>query len=197
MKTKLLAFFLTLIVVCIAIVHAEAQQALIQVIPASYTVQNVGLTFNINVTIQNVNDLFGYEFKLYYPNNVLNGTSVTQGSFLKTGGIQTFFVVPTFNDQFNATHGILNVLCSRMGNVSGISGSGTLVTAIFTSTSTDGPKTLSLHDVKLSDSNLSAIPFTTSDGEVTVIPEFPAIWILPVLGILTLAAAALGKNRKP
>jgi len=190
----MLTFLLTLVLTYLVIIQAEAQQTTVQVIPVSCTVENVGLTFNVNVTIQNVNDLFGYEYKLYYPNSILNGTSVTQGPFLKTGGIQTFFVIPNFIDHFNTTHGVLNVLCSRLGNLSGVSGSGTLTTVTFKSTSTNGPKILHLADVKLSDSNLSAISFATFDSEVTVVPEFPVIWILPAFAILTLIAVTLGKK---
>jgi hypothetical protein len=190
----MLTFLLAFVLAYFVMTQAHAQEAVVQVIPASYTVPNVGLTFNVSVTVQNVNDLFGFEFKLHYPNNILNGTSVTQGSFLKAGGIQTFFVVPSFTDHYNATHGILNILCSRIGNVSGVSGSGTLATATFRSTSTNGPKILHLADVKLSDSTPAAIPFAASDGEVTVVPEFPVIMILPLFVILTSAAILSGKK---
>ena len=197
MKTKILTLLLALVLAYSVIIQAEAQQATVQVIPASYTVPNVGATFNVNVTVQNVNDLFGFEFKLYYPNNILNGTSATQGPFLKAGGIQTFFVVNNFTDHYNATHGVLNILCSRMGNVSGVNGSGTLATATFKSTSTNGPKILHLADVKLSDPTPAAISFTTADGEVTVIPEFPTALVLPLLVISATAAITLeNKSRQ-
>ena len=194
MKAKMLMLLLALVLAYYVIIQAEAQQATVQVIPASYTVPNVGSTFNITVTVQNVNDLFGFEFKLYYPNNILNGTSATQGPFLKAGGIQTFFVVPNFTDHYNATHGVLNILCSRVGNVSGVNGSGTLATATFRSTSTNGPKILHLADVKLSDPTPAAISFTTADGEVTVIPEFPTALLLPLLVVSATVAITL-ENR--
>lgn len=194
MKTKILTLLLALVLAYSVIIQAEAQQATVQVIPASYTVPNVGATFDVNVTVQNVNDLFGFEFKLYYPNNILNGTSATQGLFLKAGGIQTFFVVNNFTDHYNATHGVLNILCSRMGNVSGVNGSGTLATATFRSTSTNGPKILHLTDVKLSDPTPAAISFTTADGEVTVIPEFLTALVLPLLIVSATVAIAL-ENR--
>lgn len=176
------------------VMQARAQQATVQVVPASYTVSNVGLAFNVNVTVQGVENLYAYEFKLYYPNNVLNGTSATEGPFLKTGGVQTFFALATFADNYNATYGLLNILCTRVGNVTGVNGSGTLVAITFKSTSTSGPEALRLADVKLSDPNPTAIPFTSADGEVTVVPEFSLALILPLLIVSTLAAIAIGKR---
>jgi hypothetical protein len=178
------------------IAQVRAQQATVSVVPSSYTVPTVGSTFEVNITISNVEDLYGWALKLYYPNDVLNGTSITEGSFLKTGGLQTIFLKASFTDNYNATYGIADLLCTRTGGVSGVNGSGTLATIIFTSTSTDGPKTLHIADVGLSDSNETAIPFTTVDGEVTVIPEFPSIVILPLLAASTLVAVLFWKNNK-
>jgi len=196
MKTKILTLLLALVLAYSAIIQAEAQQATIRVIPASYTVPTVGSTFSVNVTIQNVNDLFGFEFKLYYPNNILNGTSATQGPFLKAGGVQPFFIVNNFTDHYNVTHGVLNILCTRIGNVSGVNGNGTLATATFRSTSTNGPKILHLADVKLSDPTPAAISFTTADGEVTVIPEFPTALVLPLLIFSATVAITLGNRTR-
>ena len=197
MKTKNLTLLLALVLAYSVIIQAEAQQATVQVIPASYTVPNVGSTFNVNVTVQNVNDLFACVFTLYYPNNILNGTSATQGPFLKAGGIQAVFFVSNFTDHYNATHGILNIIYTRVGNVSGVNGSGTLATVTFRSTSTNGPKILHLADVYLSDSardHPAAISFTAVDGEVTVIPEFPTALVLPLLIISATVAITL-ENR--
>lgn len=174
--------------------QARAQQATVSVVPASYTVPTVGSSFTVNVTVQNVEDLYGWALKLYYPNDVLNGTSVTEGPFLKTGGFSTIFVRVNFTDNYNATDGVVNVLCTRSGSVLGVNGTGTLTTITFTSTSISGPQTLHLADVGLSDSNVTAIPFAAVDGEVTVVPEFPMILILPVLVASTMAAVVLRKK---
>ena len=192
----MLVFFLALVLVGMTLTQVGAEQATVRVVPASYTVPNVGLTFDVNITVESVENLYGYEFKLYYPNDILNGTSVTQGPFLKTGGVATFFSVFTFKDDYNATHGLVNVVCTRMGNVSGVNGNGTLATITFTSTSRNSPELLHLDGVKLSDPNPSAIPFTAVDGEVTVIPEFPVALILPLLIGLTLVAITLRERTK-
>jgi hypothetical protein len=149
----------------------------------------------VNVTVENVEDLYGWALKLYYPNNVLNGTSATEGPFLKTGGIATAFLLDNFTDNYNGTYGILNVLCLRTGNVPGVSGSGTLVTVTFKSTSTDGSEVLQLADVQLSNSSLGGIAAVTANGEVTVVPEFAAAaMILTLLIASTIVAITLRKK---
>lgn len=166
-----------------------AQQTVVYVSPASYTVPSVGLTFAVNVTVENVSNLYGWEFKLYYPNSVLNGTRVAEGPFLRTGGAATFFLRANFTDDYNSTHGLVDAICTRMGaEVLGLSGSGTLATVTFKSVSTSGPEVLHIDDVKLLDPNVTRIPCATADSEVTVVPEFPEALILPLLIISTLAA---------
>jgi hypothetical protein len=186
-------FLCALILASVVITVARAQQAIVEVVPTSYTVPSVGLTFNVNVTIQNVKNLTGYGFELYYPNDILNGTSVVEGPFLKAGGAPTMFGVANFTDDYNTTCGLVNVFDLRTDDTSA-NGSGTLVTITFKSTSTGGPGTLNLADVELSDPNTLHISFTTADGEVTVVPEFPLALLLTLLMALTLVALALGKK---
>lgn len=193
-KTLCSTFFLTLFLTGMTVMPVGAQQATVSVFPASYTVPDIGLTFTVNITVQNVHDLYGWELKLYYPNDILNGTSVTEGPFLKTEGIFTFFQTPEFKDSYNETHGRLTALCLRIGEVPGVDGNGVLATITFNSTSTNGPEALHLDNVELSDSDADKIPCTTVDGEITVIPEFPAALILPLLTVLTSVAIALKKT---
>lgn len=174
-----------------------AQQATVRVVPASYTVPNVGLTFTVNVTVENVEDLFAVDLFLYYPNDVLNGTNVVEGPFLKTGG-PTVFLINNFTDGYNATSGLVHVIYTITADVPGVSGNGTLATITFASTSksTDGMEILHLADVSgnlLSDSNYTVISSTLFDGEVTVIPEFPAALILPLLIASTIVAITVRK----
>ena len=177
--------------------HVAAQEATVSVVPVSYTVPNDGLAFNVNVTVQSVTDLYGYQFELFYPNDILNGTSVTQGPFLKTGGVSTLFDVANFTDNYNATDGLINILSLRTNSpASGVNGSGTLAIIIFNSKSNNGPETLHLADVMLSNSNVTEIPFNTVDAQVTVVPEFPIALLPPLLAVLTLVAIAFGKKTR-
>jgi hypothetical protein len=194
LKAKMLTFFLVLALASINVVQAEAEQTTVEVTPASYTVPDVGLLFVVNVTVKSVQNLSAWEAKLFYPNDVLNGTSVAQGPFLKAGGEQTFFWVGNFTDNYNATHGFVNFLCARM-TTSGVNGSGTLATIAFKSMSTDGPRALHLAEVKLSYPDATQIPCVTVDGEITILPEFITDLILPLLAVLTLTAICLKRRR--
>jgi hypothetical protein len=171
--------------------------ATVKVIPAAYTVPSVGLSFSVNVTVESVEDLYGWALSLYYPNTVLNGTSAAEGTFLKADGNPTAFIEDNFTDSFNATDGLLHVLCTRIGDVPGVNGSGTLMTVTFKSTSTGAAENLHLENVQLGDSNSTAISLAATDGEVTVLTEFPPGLILPMLMMPTLLAGIVCRRRHP
>jgi len=174
-----------------SVVRVGAQQTTVSVFPASYTAPDIGVTFTINVTVHNVTNLYAGEFKLYYPSSILNGSSISEGPFLKTGGVSTAFMVYEFTDAHNETHGCVGVLCTRVGVEIGVEGDGVLAMITFNSTSLGGPSVLHLADVKLGDANATEIPCTAVDGEATVIPEFPAFLVMPLFIIVTLVVVAL------
>lgn len=192
-ETKMLcASFVLLLLFGISVVRVSAQQTTVSVFPASYTAPYIGAIFTINVTVHNVTNLYGFNFKLYYPSYMLNGSSVSEGPFLKTGGGSTVFMVPEFTDAHNETHGCAVVLCTRVPPTElGVEGDGVLVMITFNSTTSGGPSVLHLADVRLSDANATEVPCTVVDGEVKVIPEFPAVLIMPLFIIVTLAVVAL------
>lgn len=193
-KNTGLIVLLVFVLAIMSLKQAYAQQTTVYVSPAAYTASNVGSTFSMNISVQDVKNLYGWEFKLYYPNSILNGTTVTEGPFLKAGG-QTYFLVSNFTDDYYTTQGRLSVLCLRVNpDAPGVDGNGVLATITFNSTSRNGPEGLHLADVKLSDPNATRILCVTVDGEVTVVPEFPLTLILPLLMILPLAAIALRKR---
>jgi hypothetical protein len=162
-----------------SITQVGAQQATVNVSPKSYTVPNIGSDFTVSITVQNVVDLEAWQFKLYYPNDILNGTSVTEGSFLKTEGISTFFVLQEFADTYNQTHGCIAAYSLRPNrDAPGVDGSGVLATITLRSKSKGGPSVLHLADVILVDSHANAIPCSTVDGEVEVNGEGKSISII-------------------
>jgi hypothetical protein len=129
-----------------------------------------GDTFKINVTISNVIDLYGWQFKIAYRNNALNASSISEGSFLKKDGASTFFLIVEFNDNYNATHGIINAACARMAAEAGVNGTGVLASVTF-KVKAAFTTALHLYETKLIDSADpfgNPIPHTTEDGEVYV-----------------------------
>jgi len=85
----------------------------------------IGQSFNINVNISGVSDLYGWEFKLGWNSTLLDAVNVTEGTFLKNSG-DTFFA-----PKVNNTAGYMLVDCTLLGNVPGVSGNGTLATIEF------------------------------------------------------------------
>jgi hypothetical protein len=196
MKRLMLAASLFLIIAVLTLAHANVRETLVHVSPETYTVPSIGSAFSVNISVQSVTNLKGWEFKLYYPNSLLNGTTVREGPFLQQGGVSTYFLVAEFRDDFNETQGVAYVSCLRLGDPDafGVDGDGVLATVNFTSISNGGPESLHLVDVKLSDPNATKIPFVKVDGEVTVIPEYSMALILPLLAIITLAAVFLRRK---
>jgi hypothetical protein len=132
------------------------------------SVANIGDTFTVNITIAEVTDLSGWQFKLYYNNTVLDCKNATEGPFLATGGNTEFIKI--LNNTYNATHGKANVACTLTGMGPGVTGSGVLATITF-QIKADGETPLNLDDTKLLDSSLpdpNPIDHNTIDGTVHV-----------------------------
>jgi len=131
---------------------------------------NVGDTFQVNVTVSNVIDLYAWQFSLYYRGDVLNATEVTNGPFLEghPDTDETMLLTPVFTDAYNATHGVIIASSTLVEVEGGVSGSGTLVTVTFKIREA-ASSTLHLTGTKLVDSAIpfgNLIPHTTEDGEV-------------------------------
>jgi hypothetical protein len=141
--------------------------------PPHQTINAIGNVFTVNVSISSVFNLYAYEFKLYYNSTALNGTSVTEGPFLKESGQTPFFYIAAFTDHYNSTYGIVWIDSTLVGNVLGIDGDGVLATIKFNATAPGNSISLCLRDVKLSDPNANPIPYVGSDATVTVLPKNP------------------------
>jgi hypothetical protein len=128
------------------------------------TITSIDDTFSINITVSDVTDLGGWEFKLYYLSSKLNGTNIIEGPFLKQGGY-TYFAIVNFIDTYNSTHGIAWVTCTLLGTDPGVNGNGTLATITFKAKQL-GTSSLSLTDTWLSDSQ--PISHKTLNGLVVV-----------------------------
>jgi phage baseplate assembly protein W len=151
---------------------AEATTTTLYVDPATSKVL-VDKTFTINISIANVTNLYGWEFKLYYNNTMLNGTGIIEGPFLSTSG-STFFNVSDFNDAYNVTHGRVWATGVLLGNVSGVNGSGVLASVTFMCKEF-GSSILQLVDTTLGDPEGAAIIHTAVGGSVETWPRNIAI----------------------
>jgi len=192
-KYSALIVLLTMPLGAVIIVEATSTWAFLD--PSTQTVGAIGDFFTVNVSIADVFDLYGYGFKLYYDSTVMNGTQVIEGSFLKSGG-RTLFWVMNFTDHYDSTHGVVWIVCSLLGNVSGVSDSGVLATIKFESVSVGDSIPLHLADVELFDSSGSPIPHEDLDGTVTVIPEFMPMFVFLTSIIASLFGILVGKRAR-
>jgi hypothetical protein len=125
-----------------------------------------GEAFRIDIRIQNVRDLFGWQMSLSWDASVLDFVNATEGNFLK--GIDdnpTWFIYKIYEDQ--AGNDSITIGCTRVGNVLGVDGSGTLASLIFRTTG-PGVTILDLNDTALVDSRPTPFPIEhyATDGQV-------------------------------
>jgi hypothetical protein len=135
---------------------AQAGSATVAVSPTTITA-NVGQDFSIDITISNVLDLYGWEFKLGWDESLLGLVSVDEGPFLKSGG-DTFFTY-----FLNTTNEHIVVDCTLEGMIPGVAGNGTLATVTFIATNV-GECPLNLYDVILLNSNVEQISCSVVGG---------------------------------
>ena len=124
-----------------------------------------GASFNINVSVEDVVDLYAFDISLYYNTTLLDALTIAEGPFLKSVG-STIAIMTEVND----TVGRVRYGLSLMGAPSGVNGSGTLFTITFlSSTEATGPSPLSLNDTELSNYDAQPIDHAVLDGSVTIL----------------------------
>jgi hypothetical protein len=117
----------------------------------------IGDNIAINVSISNVADLYDWQLKLKWDPTLLNVIGITEGSLLR-GKSSTFF-----NYQENGTEGYIVARCTLIGNMSGVSGQGTLMTVQF-NVRENGTCDLNLLNIELRNSSEGLISYTIHDG---------------------------------
>lgn len=123
----------------------------------SISAANPGTYFTFNISIVDVTDLYGWQFKLKWPLGLLKADSenITEGSFLKQSGT-TAFAKKAFSNY-------VDVGCSLLGDISGGNGNGTLA-SVTLKVLESGNATLNLYYTKLLDSALTEISHTSENG---------------------------------
>ena len=119
----------------------------------SYKPVNGTAAVSVNVSISDVQDLYGFQFDLTYDPDTLQFQSITEGPFLSSDGNSTFWAKPD-----SSTPGLLdNAVSTRLGMVGGLDGGGVLATLIFYPTGS-GTTPIGLTGVILSNHNSERIP---------------------------------------
>jgi len=151
--------------------------------PASQT--DPSSPFNVKIDIATVDDLYGWEFKLYYLSNILTISSVQLGPLLNNtvgNDLSKLWGKKGMTDAFNATHGQVNASQSILGDIQGATtNAGTLATLTFTVDGNAGTTGLNLSETKLvgyefTSKTLAYMTHNVTHGSVTItggVPEFP------------------------
>ena len=125
-KACILAAFLA----ALSVFTAEADAQTMFISPSTQRVSIHSMpTVAVNVSISGVTSLYGFQHDIQYDSAALNVTSlnfVTEGPFLKSGGITTFFI----NGSLSAGR-VRNTACTRYNAATGASGSGNLTRITF------------------------------------------------------------------
>lgn len=135
------------------VVHA--QTTTVYVDPPSI-VADPGDTFNVDVNIADVLDLYAWGIKIRWNRDLLQVTNVVEGPFLQGQPEGTYFAKAIFASYIDCS-------CTTVGLWPGVPGSGTLMTVTFLVKET-GETALEIYDSKLRDSTVAEIAHVVEDG---------------------------------
>lgn len=176
----------------ISIPHGNATaSAVVAVDPQTLTVGDPLPTdpFTVNITVKNVEGMYGWQVKIYFNATILNCTGAVYPTDHVFAGKQ-FVPLPPFIEQDYVMFGATLYYEEDV-----FSGNGTLcqITFIGEAVGTSDLE-FNLEDTYLLDFDLDTIDMTVEHGNVTVIPEFSPSLIALLLITATLAAAILSKT---
>lgn len=145
-------------------------------------------SFTVNISIQDVVDLFSYEAKVGFDKAVLEPIAIEEGPFIKnqTSSPMGTFFLPIVEQDF------VHVACVTLGNYPGVSGNGTLFSVTF-NVIEYGISDLHIYDSVLLDSNVMKISHNTIDGRVlaTILGDVNGDGIVNILD-LTIVSLSYG-----
>ncbi len=140
---------------------AAPEAASLQFSPSEAEAQ-VGQDVRFELTTQNAKDLYGAIVTLTYDPKVLDFKIATEGTFLKKDGQQTSFL---FSNNIKA--GTVDIYLTRIGDVGGVAGGGSLCAITFQAKSA-GAAGLAFKSVKLGTFGREQIRTETRSARVTV-----------------------------
>lgn len=177
---------------CLSLVGlARGGGTTISISPSSYTLSQsqIGTSFQINISISDVTNLWSWKVRLNWNPDVLNVTKVGEGPFLKSISATLFPPPPERNGS------LTEVSCTLLSS-SSASGNGVLATVTFQVLAL-GQSDITLNETELLQpgSGHPQMNCTINNGQITVVPEFPSWSFLAITFAATVLAAILTKKR--
>ena len=125
---------------------------------------HVGNTFTLNLNVENVTDLAGWQCNIEFDSNVLEAVEVVEGDFLKEGDGKTFFL----ESEIDNTAGRITGLGAARTSKGGVSGTGKLLSVAFMA-KVIGEAQVTLTSLKAGSSGISGtIPLSIPEIVITV-----------------------------
>ncbi len=128
-----------------------------------------GDVFSVEIAVEQMNQLSGYQFELRFDPAILKARNVTEGVFFKRDSADTFWKEPTLDNQ----KGHISIAAARMTK-GGVSGTGTLATVTFEAVKA-GETPLTLENLILSNPTGGTLDVSVSGASV-IVQESQAPW---------------------
>lgn len=123
-----------------------------------------GDTLAINVTVNNLSNVYGIGFDIDFDSSKLSYDGYVSGNYLEKGGNTVNYIITTQS----GNSGKLIAGISRLGSVGGISGSGMMVTLKFKVVSAGSTSLTFSNNVVMDSSNQSIPGITWNSGLATI-----------------------------
>ncbi len=135
--------------------------ALLEMKPADMNA-SVGQDMRFELSLDNVRELYGAIVTLGYDPKITDFKTASEGALLKRDGQQTSFLFSN-----NVKAGTVDIYMTRIGDVGGVSGAGSLGTLVFQS-KVGGAGEISLRSVKLTNFNREPIKAELKGAKITI-----------------------------
>ncbi|MGD8545515.1 MAG: cohesin domain-containing protein [Candidatus Bathyarchaeota archaeon] len=156
----------------------------------------------VNITVDDVTDLYLWMFRLRWNSTVLQFNSINEEPFLEKDGGSTsgIMLTPSNISEINDAGRIDEAACTLIGVVPGVNGTGTIATLNFTCLSMGGTSLEFWMEspyyepaTELLDPDGESLIHTALSATVNVIPEFSSFIVLLLL-IAILTTVILGRK---
>jgi len=167
-RDLMMLLMLTFLTLAVLPSIVDAETTIVYIDPSLITGLSIGETFPINVTIANATDLYAWSFQICYKSDILNASKWVLGPVFK--GSEVFSITAIWTDNYNKTHGLIQIDCTFLGEVPTFNGNATLATVYF-KVKAFGFSELHLQNTLLLDDSIPSpqeLPHTTADGEVSL-----------------------------